>query len=502
VGAEEAGLDPAAPPSDPVPAPTPGAPKRRLSGRARLAGGSAVLLLLLGVVALWRIGGSSTPTYPTAWDHRVTGIVDFVEKQRGLLFEHPVAVRFLPDAQFNRKVAVPQPTSKSDQAELDRALGELRALGLVHGKVDLASSLNTLTQSGVVGLYVNRDKTVYVRGSAMTPFVRVTLAHELTHALQDQHWDISKMEKAAPAGDDTALRALLEGDAVTVQNAYEKTLSPADEQTYQHEQSAAQDRSSRASANVPGVLSDLMSFPYAFGPPYIDALTANGNTTALEDAFNHPPVAEAQIIDPASYPTSWRPARVAVPTLPAGDHRVDPPQSFGQFSLFEVLSSRLGYTAAWAAVQGWQGDNSVPYADHGRTCMAVDVRFAGPGDASRFYGATRQWAATIPGATATISGALTRIRSCDPGAAAASPPPPNPSPFETLVARAQIIDALTKDSVHYALGACVADHMISVLGPAGLQTLDRSDSLSAAQEANLQHLASQSALQCQEAGIS
>ena len=469
--------------------------------RAVLAGVGALVVLALGVAALWLVGGSSTPTYPRAWDHRVTGIVAFVEKQRGLRFDHPVSVRFLPDARFNKKVAVPQPTSRSDKAAFDRAVGELRALGLVHGKVDLASSFNTLTQSGVVGLYVNEDKTVYVRGAAMTPFVRVTLAHELTHALQDQHWDLTNLQRAAPAGDDTALRALLEGDAVTVQNAYEKTLSAADQRTYQHEQTAAQDRSTQATVNVPGVLSDMMSFPYAFGRPYIDALTANRNTTALDDAFNHPPVAEAQIINSAGYPTSWKPARVAVPSLPQGDRRVGAPQSFGQFSLFEVLSSRLGYTPAWAAVQGWQGDNSVPYADHGRTCMAVDVRFATPGGASRFYRATRQWAATIPGATATISGSLTRIRSCDPGAAAASPPPASPSPFDTLVARAQIIDALTKDSVHYPLGACVADHIIGALGPAGLQTLDSSDSLTTAQEANLQHLAAEAALQCREAGI-
>ena len=490
------------PADDPTAALWPPDRAKRRPSRRTVGAGLGGLLLLVGAVLLWRVGGSSAPAYPTSWDRRVTGIVDFVEKQRGLLFEHPVAIRFLPDAQFNKKVAVPQPTSKSDKAALDRAVGELRALGLVHGKVDLASSMNTLTQSGVVGLYVNDDKTVYVRGSAMTPFVRVTLAHELTHALQDQHWDLTKLQKAAPAGDDTALRALLEGDAVTVQNAYEKTLSAADDQTYQQEQSAAQDRSTQASANVPDVLSDIMSFPYAFGPPYIDALTANGNTTALEDAFNHPPVAEAQIIDPAAYPTTWEPAHVAVPALPVGDRRADTPQSFGQFSLFEVLSSRLGYTTAWAAVQGWQGDNSVPYTDHGRTCMAIDVRLTTSGAASRLYGATREWATTIPGATATISGSLVRIRSCDPGAAAVSPPLPSPSPFETLVDRAQIIDVLTKDSVHYALGACVADHMISVLGPAGLQTLVNADSLTAAQEANLQHLSAQAGLQCRQAGVS
>ncbi|HZT64605.1 MAG TPA: hypothetical protein VFA11_02335 [Acidimicrobiales bacterium] len=467
-----------------------------------LALAAIAVLLIGGAVALVRSGGRSTPSYPAAWDPRVSGIVQFVEQHRGMLFEHPVAVRFLPDSQFEKKVSVPQPTSKSDKEALSRALGELRALGLVHGDVNLVASMNSLTQSGVVGLYVYQDKTVYVRGTTMTPFVRVTLAHELTHALQDQHYDLTKVEARMANTDEAALVSLIEGDAIRIQNAYEKTLSPADQQAYQDEQSSAQTRAA-SPGQVPPILRDMLSFPYIFGPTYIDTLDAGGGTVSIDDAFSRPPVAEAQIVDPVQYPTGWKPAAVPVPAIPAGDKRVDTPQPFGQVSLFEVLGSRLDYASAWPAVHGWQGDNSVPYRDHGRTCVAIATRFATPTDAARFAAAATRWATSIPGAAVTSAGSGVGLRSCDPGAAAPAPPQVTPSPFDILSARSEIIDSLmTADSVQFPMGACVADQMISALGANGIEVLNSQQRLTPDQQANLERVVATSAYQCRRSGVS
>src|SRR5579884_2219055 len=275
-----------------------------------LALAAIAVLLIGGAVALVRSGGRSTPSYPAAWDPRVSGIVQFVEQHRGMLFEHPVAVRFLPDSQFEKKVSVPQPTSKSDKEALSRALGELRALGLVHGDVNLVASMNSLTQSGVVGLYVYQDKTVYVRGTTMTPFVRVTLAHELTHALQDQHYDLTKVEARMANTDEAALVSLIEGDAIRIQNAYEKTLSPADQQAYQDEQSSAQTRAA-SPGQVPPILRDMLSFPYIFGPTYIDTLDAGGGAGSghpgRRQAGRHPPaVRTGELVRGAGQPVGLR----------------------------------------------------------------------------------------------------------------------------------------------------------------------------------------------------
>jgi len=467
----------------------------RINPRALRWGSVVAVALIVGVALLTTVSGPSTK-----WDPRVLGIVRFDEQHRGLTFKQPVKVEFLGSAQFNKEVSVPQPTSKADRAAESLAVRELRALGLVHGNVNLAASENTLNQSDVVGLYVDSKKTVFVRGTALTPYVRVTLAHELTHALQDQYFDLTKLRSGAQDGDDTAVTALIEGDAVRDQNLYEASLSTADQQTYQKEQDQLQGGAGQ-SANVPEILSDMQEFPYAFGPTYVDALVAKGGTAAIDRAFRDPPVSEAQIADPDEYPIGWKPAHVATPALGAGERRLDKPSPFGQVSLFEVLGSRLGYDQAWTAVQGWQGDNSVPYNDHGRTCVAIDVAMVGTTPAANLADAVHAWAQSIPGATVVQDGKAVDMRACDPGARAPGPPTITPSAFDVLSARSGIIDDLmTGNKVDFAMGKCIADKVLVGVGPSGYGDLLASN-LSATQEAQLQQLGAEAVGSCQAEGV-
>ena len=439
---------------------------------------------------------------PSAWDVPVLPIVHFVEHERGLQFKHPVAVVFLPSAQFDKVVSVPQPTSSKDRAQMDESLRALRALGLVTGNVDLASSLDTLSQAEVVGLYMSDKKTVYVRGDALTPFVQVTLAHELTHALQDQYFGLDQLQSSARSGDSLALTALIEGDATRVEHAYEQTLSPDEQQTYQQELQAAEQRSGQASS-VPAVVSDLTGFPYAFGPTYVDALTAQGGTASLNAAFRDPPRAQAQILDPDTYPSDWRPVPVARPALPAGSHVLDTAGPFGQAMLFEVLGSRLGYEQAWAAVQGWQGDSSVPYSNAGKTCVAIDVRMGSPAQSAVLAAAESAWAGAshIPGATVRAKATLVSLRSCDPGAAATSPAASSPSAFDVLAARAQFIDGiLSSGPAHFATARCVVDAVMGQLGPGGYGELTAA-SISPSQQQSLGQMTQAAAGACRAAGV-
>ena len=60
------------------------------------------MLLVAGVIA-WSV--RDQPHIPSAWDARVAPIADFVEKERGLDFDHPVDVEFLSPADY-RKAAI------------------------------------------------------------------------------------------------------------------------------------------------------------------------------------------------------------------------------------------------------------------------------------------------------------------------------------------------------------------------------------------------------------
>src|SRR6266536_1322448 len=113
---------------------------RRL--RPRRSARLLVISLVLGglaVVPVTAVAGAKTtattttvaPT-PKKWDPRLEPIADKVAQLRHLNFEHPVAAEFLSDAEFEKKVAVDKgKLTKQDKEQIQRAQGQLRAVGLI-----------------------------------------------------------------------------------------------------------------------------------------------------------------------------------------------------------------------------------------------------------------------------------------------------------------------------------------------------------------------------------
>lgn len=425
-------------------------------------------LTLLVVVAVVGSGGTfwlsrRGNAWPSHWDPRVRPIVTFVEKQRGLTFEHPVPIDFLAPTAFEQHVAGDKPLSAKDRADLEKAVGELRALGLVSGKVDLAALERKLLRESVIGLYDDQTHHVYVKGAELTPDVRVTLAHELTHALQDQRFGLRQLH-GEDSGRASAYRALVEADAMRVEDAYTNALSPDDKKAYDSAQAA--DNAAVNLGDLPPVMVQQFSFPYVFGPYFLRWLLKSGGNAAVNVAFSGPPTSDAQVIDPASFLAGVKAVTVAAPKLRPGQVMIDKPDDFGQDVMLLVLGDRLGYLPAWTAVRAWAGDSVIGYRDHGRSCVAVATALRTPADADRFAGTATQWAATMPGASVTRAGATVELRSCDPGAAAAAHPPATPDPFHVLQDRAQLMQLLHEQAhLDGKLPGCVADNAIARMGP-------------------------------------
>ncbi|NHA01827.1 hypothetical protein G5V59_25040 [Nocardioides sp. W3-2-3] len=159
--------------------PPPPAPPHRRSRRRPIA---------LGIVALLVVGAATAagvwwlqrgPDYPDQWDAKVKPYVDYVEKERGLKFEHPVYVDFLTDAEFDKQVtSTDGDLDENDREEVRRFEGMLRALGLLPAGVDLLDAVNELSRGSVIGLYDDEDERIRMRGTTLTPPVRSTLVHE------------------------------------------------------------------------------------------------------------------------------------------------------------------------------------------------------------------------------------------------------------------------------------------------------------------------------------
>jgi hypothetical protein len=431
------------------------------------------------------------PSYPKHWDARVLDLVHYVEGERGLTFKHPVDVDFLDDKAFKAKVSPEEQPTEKDKKELEDALAELRALGLVQGHPDLLKALDQLSDQ-VVGVYVPEDEALYVRGTTLTPYVRSTLVHELTHAAQDQWFDIAALED--DADDDSIVRVLIEGDAVRIEQAYQRGLSQADQQSYAETEAGFADDASDDD-EIPPVLQDVFSYPYVFGPAMLDALEADGGNASVDKAFRHPPVTDAQVVDLREYPLSFVPKKLPSPTLPEGAKASDDAHVFGQVGLLEVLGSRLGYDETWAAVQGWAGDTARSYTQNGKACVAIDVAMNDETAAKRLAQAVDTWAATSARSTSR-AGTVVSLRACDPGDSEQRKEP-EPRAFEVLATRAQIIHELVRSAhVGFATGRCMTDALLDDLGPARLIGLNDESQVSPQEQLHIQQVVGQAYEDC------
>ena len=454
-----------APPAVVTPPDRPGGRRR---GRLVALVVAALLVVVLGagglVYAL--VGRSGGHSYPSHWDARIAPIAHEVEKLRGLKFEHPVPVDFLSDAKFRKLVTTDdKDLSASDRRDLQRSEGLLRALGLIGRDVDLLSATNTLQGSDVLAFYDNDTKRVSVRGQRLDVDTRVTLAHELTHALQDQHFDLTKVQDQADRDNrQLPLTALVEGDAVRIEDAYVNTLSEADQQAYDASQNADSSSVQQQTDDVPGIVVALQQTPYALGPTMLETFKALHGGGAIDDAFRDPPRTDLDVLAPILGDDLGGARHVATPALRAGERRDGAPDTFGAAGLYFTLASRMPAADALRAADGWAGDSMIEFRRGDELCVRAAFRGRDASATTAIADGLRRWAGAMPAGMATVdtNGGLVTLSSCDAGT-----PVPTAKTFAddalTMVGTRNELAAtfVEQSSVPGGVAQCVADGVVA-----------------------------------------
>ena len=259
-----------------------------------------VLLAVAGLGLVWVARNrSSGPPHPRQWDARVLPLVRFVEQTRGLRFRHPVAVEYLSDTDFRREV-LDEPIESPEEQRDDEAAA--RALGLPVGKNGLVAAGNTLSGEGITAYYDDATGKVDVRGADLTVYRRATIVHELTHALQDQHFNLSRQGSYSSDDRNAAFEAVVEDDAVRMEDAYVDSLPKVEQDAYDQEQAAGDAAYGAGITGVPDWLSATTDFPYSVGESFTLALADAGGRAAVDRALRTPPPALAEIMEAAHRP--------------------------------------------------------------------------------------------------------------------------------------------------------------------------------------------------------
>ena len=230
--------------------------------------------------------------------------------------------------------------------QIDQAAAEMRALGLIGGDVDVLDAYDQTQTSGTLAYYDPTKKEIYVRGETLDVAHRVTLAHELTHVLQDQHFDLQHLREqadATPNADPDALDAIVEGDAVRIQDDYLAQLSDTEKQQYDQQNGAELDRYDQASGSVPEIFNLQMGAPYLFGPYTIRVRLADDGNAAVDRALNGRPLSTRDVHRARA--TSIPAALVNPNPIPAGA------EAMGEFSRFDAFDRSSCSARAWMPTQ-------------------------------------------------------------------------------------------------------------------------------------------------------
>jgi hypothetical protein len=315
-------------------------------------------------------------------------IQTFVERERGLKFKHPVKVKLLGPKAFVRLLNKgDKPPSRES---INRQESVFASLGLVSPKVDLYRAFKSANDQSTIGFYKFSNKRLYVKGKRATPGVRAVMAHELTHALADQHFGLHRPKLSKDNQErQTAFTALSEGDAERVRVAYEtQELTPEQRVIAQRQEAGA----GGAPPDVPQVVLELIGFPYAIGPHFVDEIVSDGGIKALNRAYRHPPVSSEQLLNPRKYLDGDKPKHVATPKA---DKRRLEHGDLGVIGLLLMLQhGGLTSTQSLFTVDGWGGDQFASWQDGKRRwCLRDTVVMDNAGYMEGFRNGLAQWIA-------------------------------------------------------------------------------------------------------------
>jgi len=345
-----------------------------------------------------------------------------VAELRGLTFERPVPVTVESPGKLAKRL-LRALDEETDEARLRRQGRAMEVLGELPPGTDLPRLLDRVQAESVLGFYLPgqppRKGGLYVRSSrGLDPYARVILAHELTHAVTDQRYDLTRSDRLAAAGgredELAAYSGLVEGDATfTMQRYLAQRLTPAEQANAGL--AAAADRTPVRDA-APAVIRESMLFPYQEGLRFVSILYQQGGWAAVNRAYRDPPTTTEQLLHPERYLHDRdRPQQVTVPELAGrlgGGWRPGVELSFGELDARLLLQGELAVATAQTAAAGWDGGRVRTFQRGGKTALVLRTVWDSSTEATQFCGAMSGWATGRFG-SATRAG--TTLRWSDPG---------------------------------------------------------------------------------------
>ena len=234
-----------------------------------------------------------------------------------------------------------------------------KGLGLLPADTKLADVFLELLQSQVAGLYDPTTEGLYVLSKAggVGPIEKFFYSHEYDHALQDQHFDLEKIQAGLEEQTDELLarQALVEGDAYTTMTYWLQANATPDELS--EVLSSANDPSAlEALRKIPPIIQTQITFSATQGTLWVIGQQQAGGWEKINETFGDPPKSTEQILHPAKWTGREAPIAVQLPADLA--KKMGTGWTLGHEDTFgeQQMGIWLGGVSQAAAAQGWGGD--------------------------------------------------------------------------------------------------------------------------------------------------
>src|SRR5271157_4453392 len=264
-----------------------------------------------------------TPREAEELFHSVDEILAFDSKQTGLPIKKPVKRRLTSRDEVEAYLT--KHMKDEDVKRLQRSELVLKKFGLLPRDFDLEKLLVSLLREQVAGYYDPRTKTVNLLDWVPMEEQEPVMAHELTHALQDQtvgldKWmkrgekDLGEVKKDPTPADiendemDDSREAVVEGQAEAVMLQYE--LAPVGKSVVDSPELVDEMESQMANGtddstvfkDAPIFLRESLTFPYSYGLKFeVKLLEKGGKEKAFAEVLTNPPHTTRQIMQPETY---------------------------------------------------------------------------------------------------------------------------------------------------------------------------------------------------------
>src|SRR4029079_12482363 len=281
--------------------------------------------------------------------------------------------------------------SETTPAEMHAAEVVLKVFGLAPTNFAYRSFLIKLLTEQVAGYYDPKAQQFYLADWIELEGQKPVMAHELTHALQDQHFNLKRFENW-PKGDsdaELAAHALIEGDATLAMTLY-MAKNPLVALAFIRSL-GGQETATEQFKQAPRALRESLLFPYEEGSAWATQLYKRGGWEMVSQAFTKLPQSSEQILHADKYFAYEVPQKLALPEfktiLGPTWKRIDYDVN-GEWGLYLVLDEFLNnQPESKQASAGWGGDRFALYetSKADEYFIAQITAWDTPGDAREFF---------------------------------------------------------------------------------------------------------------------